>query len=116
MSINQITDLIVAIVTLIPTLISVIALIINIIKNKNWTLVQQIADSAMRQVEGYSKDHTISSNDKLDMALDIIRAGLETANIKCDTKLLKRVITYITDSIDWFNEMKYKISFEIFLF
>lgn len=66
-----------------------------------------IADAAMRKVEDYSKEHPgMSSDEKLEMALQAVKAGLGVANIKFDDKLVKRIIDYIKESISWFNEMK----------
>ena len=104
---QEILALISGICTLIPTLVSVFVLVRNIIKNKNWTLVMSIADAAMRKVEDYSKEHPgMSSDEKLEMALQAVKAGLGVANIKFDDKLVKRIIEYIKQSISWFNEMK----------
>ena len=107
MSPQEILELVVAIVSVIPTIVSVVLLIINIVKNKNWNMVMDIADAAMRKVEEYSKEHPgMSSDEKLDMALEAIKAGLEVAGIKLDKALLQRIIAYIKQSISWFNEMK----------
>ncbi len=104
---SEIVNMIVAIGSLIPTIISVVVLIVNIVKNKNWKLVMSIADEAMRTVEDYSKVHPgMTSEAKLDMALEAVKSGLAVAGIKVDTALLKRVIEYIRESINWFNEMK----------
>jgi len=104
---QEILGLISAIVSIIPTVVSVVVLIINIIKNKNWNMVMDIADAAMRKVEEYSREHPgMSSDEKLDMALEAIKAGLEVAGIKLDKALLERIIAYIKQSISWFNEMK----------
>lgn len=106
---SDITNLIIAVVSIIPTIVSVVMLIINIVKNKNWNLVMDIADAAMRKVEEYSKLHPgMSPDDKLNMALEAIKAGLDVAGIKLDTALLQRIIDYIKQSISWFNEMQGK--------
>ena len=106
MTTSEIVNLIIAIVSIIPTIVSVVMLIINIIKTKNWNLVMDIADAAMRKVEEYSREHPgMSPDDKLNMALEAIKTGLEVAGIKLDTTLLQRIIDYIKQSISWFNEM-----------
>lgn len=107
MSPSEITNLIIAIVSIIPTLVSVIALIINIIKTKNWKLVMAIADEAMKTVEEYSKLHPgMSSDDKLNMAIEAVKSGLAVAGIKFDADMIKRIVEYIRESIGWFNEMQ----------
>lgn len=104
---QEILGLISAIVSIIPTVVSVVLLVINIIKNKNWNMIMDIADAAMRKVEEYSREHPeMSSDEKLDMALEAVEAGLEVAGIKLDKALLERIIAYIKQSISWFNEMK----------
>lgn len=106
MTTNEIVNLIIAIVSIIPTIVSVVMLVINIIKTKNWNLVMDITDAAMRKVEEYSREHPdMSSDDKLNMALEAVKTGLAVAGIKLDTNLLKRIIDYIKQSISWFNEM-----------
>jgi len=104
---TEIKELIIAIVGLIPTLVSVIALIVNIIKNKDWKLIMSMADTAMTVVEKYSIDHpSMTSEQKLDMALEAVKESMAVANIKVTPAKIKRVIEYIKQSIDWFNGMK----------
>lgn len=95
-------------VTLIPTVVTVVMWIINTIKNKNWNQVQALADAAMRKVEQYSREHPgeMTGEQKLEMALECIREGLASIGIKFDDKLMNRTIAYIRDCISWFNEMK----------
>ena len=70
MTTSEIVNLIIAIISIIPTLVSVVCLIINIVKTKNWNLVMDITDAAMREVEEYSRTHPdMTSDDKLNMAL-----------------------------------------------
>ena len=104
---QEILGLVTAVVSVIPTVVSVVMLIINIVKNKDWATVMDIADAAMRKVEEYSKEHPgMSSDEKLNMALEAIYVGLEVAGIKVDKALVERIIAYIKQSISWFNEMK----------
>lgn len=107
MSSSDIINLVIAIVSIIPTLVSVVILVVNIIKNKNWKLMMAIADEAMKTVEEYSKLHPgMSSDDKLNMAIESVKSGLAIAGIKVDAAAIKRVVGYIKQSIDWFNNMK----------
>lgn len=95
-------DLVVSICGIIPTIVAVCLLVKNIIANKNWELVQKIAQEAMTSVEEYSKTHPeMTSKDKLDMALEAIKAGLCAAGIKFDDALIKQIIAYIEQLIKW---------------
>ena len=103
---SDITNLIIAIVSIIPTLVSVGVLIYNIIKNKNWTLMMNIADAAMAKVEEYYRLHPeMTSEQKLEMAVEAIEEGLKVAGITVDKKTLQRLIDYVKQSIGWLNEM-----------
>ena len=103
---TEIVSLVTAIVSVIPTIVSVVLLVINIVKTKNWNLVMEIADKAMKEVEDYARTHPdMSSDDKLNMALKAIAAGLDVAGIKMDVELTKRIVDYIKETIAWFNEM-----------
>jgi hypothetical protein len=104
---SEIVNLVVAIASLVPTLVSIVVLIINIIKNKDWKLVMTIADEAMKTVELYSMDHPgMTSDEKLEMAIESVKSGLGVAGIKVDAALIKRIAEYIKESISWFNGMK----------
>lgn len=93
--------------TLIPSLIGAVAFVINTIKNKNWDKVKEIADRVMKSVEAYAKAHPgeLSSEQKLDMALESIETALTAENIKFSAKLTKRTVAYIKECISWFNDM-----------
>ena len=87
---------------LIPTIISVVCLIKNIIKNKNWELVKNITLSAMSSVEEWAKTHPeMSSEDKLNMALEAIKSGLAAADIEFNEQLVKQIIAYIEEMCKW---------------
>lgn len=89
--VNLICDLIVAVCGIIPTLISVYLLIYNTIKERNWKTVEVIAKSAMTATENYSKEHPgMTSDDKLNMALTAIKAGLTSVGIECSADLLEK--------------------------
>lgn len=111
---QAILGLVTAIVSVIPTVVSVVMLVINIVKTKNWTLVMQITDAAMKAAEDYSRTHPgMSPDDKLNMCLEAVKTGLKAAGVKLDTNLLKRIIDYITETITWFNEMQDKETKEL---
>lgn len=97
-----VVQLIAAVCALVPTLVSVFALIKNIIKNKNWTLVMKIANSAMSTVESYSNEHPgMTSEEKLEMALEAIKASCQTAGIALDEANLQRIVEYIAEMCAW---------------
>ena len=79
----------------------------NIIKNKDWDKVKEVADRAMKSVEDYARAHPgeLSSEQKLDMALQAIENALVAENIKFSAKMTKRTIAYIKDCVAWFNGM-----------
>ena len=97
-----VVELIGAVCALVPTLVSIFALIKNIIKNKNWALIMKIANSAMSTVEAYSKEHTgMTSEEKLEMALEAIKASCQTAGIALDEANLQRIVEYIAEMCAW---------------
>ena len=97
-----VVQLIAAVCALVPTLVSVFALIKNIIKNKNWTLIMKIANSAMSAVESYSNEHPVmTSEEKLEMALEAIKVSCQTAGIALDEANLQRIVEYIAEMCAW---------------
>ena len=97
-----VVELIGAVCALVPTLVSIFALIKNIIKNKNWALIMKIANSAMSTVEAYSKEHPgMTSEEKLEMALEAIKASCQTAGIALDETNLQRIVEYIAEMCAW---------------
>lgn len=113
MKINVIYDLIVTIAGLVPTIISFVLLIKNIIKNKNWTLVSKMALEAMSAVETYSAEHpNMNSEEKLNMALEAVKKSCEVANIKVDAELVKRIISYISEMCSWAKTVNVEVLIE----
>ena len=97
-----VVELIGAVCALVPTLVSIFALIKNIIKNKNWALIMKIANSAMSAVEVYSREHPgMTSEEKLEMALEAIKASCKTAGIALDEANLQRIVEYIAEMCAW---------------
>ncbi|MDY2737671.1 phage holin, LLH family [Intestinibacter sp.] len=97
-----VVELIGAVCALVPTLVSIFALIKNIIKNKNWALIMKIANSAMSTVEAYSKEHPgMTSEEKLEMALEVIKTSCQTAGIALDEANLQRIVEYIAEMCTW---------------
>ena len=99
---SLICDLIIAIAGVIPTIVSLVYLVKNIIQNKNWSLVMKMAMEAMTAVEEYSASHPeMTSEDKLNMALGAIKKSCAAAGIAVDAALLKRIIDYISEMCSW---------------
>ena len=97
-----VVELIGAVCALVPTLVSIFALIKNIIKNKNWALIMKVANSAMSTVEAYSKEHPgMTSEEKLEMALEVIKTSCQTAGIALDEANLQRIVEYIAEMCAW---------------
>ena len=96
-------------VKFIPELISAISavvafvlLIVKSIKDKNWKLITEIAKQVMADVEEFAKAHPdMSSEDKLNMAIEGIKTAMEAAGIKFDEKVIKKLIDYITEMCKW---------------
>lgn len=105
--ISLIVGLIGAIAALIPVAIKLFKALKEIVKNKNWSKIKDIAKAAMTTVEEYHKLHPeMSSDDKLNMALDMIQAGCAEIGIEVDEATLNNLVDYINQTIDWFNGMK----------
>ena len=97
-----VVQLIGAVCALVPTIVSVVALIKNIIKNKDWDLIMKIANSAMSTVEEYAKEHPgMTSEEKLEMALEAIKASCQTAGVYLDEANLQRIVEYIAEMCAW---------------
>lgn len=105
--VSLIVGLIGAIAALIPVVIKLVKALKEIIKNKNWNEIKAIAKAAMTTVEEYHKAHPeMSSDDKLNMALDIIQAGCKEIGVDVDDATLNNLVDYIRQTINWFNGMK----------
>lgn len=99
---SLICDFIIAICGVIPTIITTFLLVKNIIKEKDWKVVEKIAMSAMTSVEDYASQHPeMTSTEKLDMAILGVKAGLAAAGIKIDEDLIKKIIAYIEEMCSW---------------
>ena len=97
-----ICSLITAIAGVIPTIVSVVILVRNIIKNKDWQQVCEIAKAAMTAAEDYAKEHpSMTGDEKLEFALEIVKKGLDAAGIVVDDALIKRIIEYIKQLCNW---------------
>ena len=105
--ITLIAGLIGAIATLIPTLIKLFKALKEIVKNKNWQALKDIAKVAMREVEEHYREHPeMTSQQKLDMAIEIIIAGAAEIDIEVSEDTIKEIIQYINETIQWANDMQ----------
>lgn len=105
--ITLIAGLIGAIAALVPTLIKMFKALKEIATNKNWQAIKDIAKAAMQEVEEHSrKNPNMTSQQKLDMAINIIKEGAAAINIEVDTKLISDLVEYIEKTIKWANNMK----------
>ena len=108
---NQIASLIYTIVSLavliIPSIVSAVIFIVKAIKNKDWKQIMNVADAAMKEVEEYAKTHpNMTSDEKLDMALNAVQKSLSSMNITFDDTTKEKTKNYINQTIKWFNDMK----------
>ena len=105
--ITLIVGLIGAIAALVPTLIKLFKTIKELVANKNWAKLTQIAMNAMQEVEvEYRKNPNMSSQEKLDMAIEIIQSSAAQMGVEVTDELIDNLVKYINDTIKWANDMK----------
>lgn len=105
--ITLIVGLIGAIAALIPTLIKLFKTFKELVANKNWAALTKIAMSAMKDVEvEYKKNPNMSSQEKLDMAIEIIQSSAAQMGVEVTDELIDNLVKYINDTIKWANDMK----------
>lgn len=105
--ITLIVGLIGAIAALIPTLIKLFKTFKELVANKNWAALTRIAMSAMKDVEvEYKKNPNMSSQEKLDMAIEIIQSSAAQMGVEVTDELIDNLVKYINDTIKWANDMK----------
>lgn len=99
---SLICELIITIAGVIPTIVSLVCLIKNIIQNKNWTLVMKMAMEAMSTVEAYAATHPeMTSEDKLAMALEAVKTACAAAGVDVNVDLIMRIKSYIEEMLKW---------------
>lgn len=105
--ITLIIGLVGAIAALIPTLIKLFNSLKEIAQNKNWTKLISIAMEAMKDVEKYYRENpNMTGEQKLDMALEIIKESSASLNVTISDKEIDDLIDYINKTIKWANDMK----------
>lgn len=109
MSANEILNLIMTIgcligvlAGLIPTGVSLYKKVKEIIKNKDWMTIMKVAQSAMSEVEEYATKHPeMTSEEKLEMAIETVKASLTAMGVSYDDATLEKLKDYINDLIKW---------------
>lgn len=90
-----------AIAALIPTIVKLCKSLKTIVKEKNWSKIKEIADSAMKAAEESNK----SGAEKKELVINTVKAGCKAAGIEIDDGLIESLSKYIDETIEWFNDM-----------
>lgn len=89
-------------ISAISAVVAFIMLIVKTIKEKNWKLIAEIAKQVMADVEEFAKEHPdMSSEDKLNMALEGIKTAMGATGIAFNEETIKKLIDYITEMCKW---------------
>lgn len=96
-----IVGFIAAVAALIPVAIKLVKKGAELVKNKNWSKIQEIAMAAMKEAEASGK----KGSEKQQMVIDAVVAGCKEAGIEVSEDDLKNLASYINTTIDWFNKM-----------
>ena len=90
-----------SIAALIPTAIKLFKALKEIVKNKNWQKILELADNAMELAEITS----LHGSDKRDLVINTVRKGCSELDIELNEELVENLIKYIDESIQWLNRM-----------
>ena len=90
-----------AVAVLIPTVIKLCEKGAELMKNKNWSKIKDIALAAMKEAEASGK----KGSEKQQMVIDAVVAGCKEAEIEISEEDLKNLAKYIDETIEWFNNM-----------
>lgn len=96
-----IVGFIAAIAVLIPVAIKLVKKGAELVKNKNWSKIKDIALAAMKEAEASGK----KGSEKQQMVIDAVVAGCKEAEIEISEEDLKNLAKYIDETIEWFNSM-----------
>ena len=96
-----IVGFIAAVAVLIPVAIKLVKKGAELVKNKNWSKIQEIAMAAMKEAEASGK----KGSEKQQMVIDAVVAGCKEAGVEVSEDDLKNLASYINTTIDWFNKM-----------
>ena len=91
-----------AVAALVPTVIKLAKKGAELVKNKNWSKIEKIAMAAMRAAEETGK----KGAEKQQMVIDAVRSGCAEAGILVSDDDLKKLVSYIDETIAWFKSMK----------
>ena len=90
-----------SIAALLPTAIKLFKALKEIVKNKNWQKILELADNAMELAEITS----LHGSDKRDLVINTVRKGCSELDIELNEELVENLIKYIDESIQWLNRM-----------
>lgn len=90
-----------AIAALIPTAIKLVKKGAELMKDKNWSKIKDIALAAMKEAEASGK----KGSEKQQMVIDAVVACCKEAEIEISEEDLKNLAKYIDETIEWFNSM-----------
>lgn len=90
-----------AIAALIPTVRKLVKKGAELVKDKNWSKIKEIALAAMKEAEASGK----KGSEKQQMVIDAVVAGCKEAEIEISEEDLKNLVKYINETIEWFNDM-----------
>ncbi len=96
-----IVGFIAAIAVLVPVAIKLAKKGAELVKNKNWSKIKDIALAAMKEAEASGK----KGSEKQQMVIDAVVAGCKEAEIEINEEDLKNLAKYIDETIEWFNNM-----------
>lgn len=96
-----VSGFIAAVAALIPVAIKLVKKGAELVKNKNWSKIKEIALAAMKEAEASGK----KGSEKQQMVIDAVIAGCKTAEIEISEEDLKNLTKYIDETIAWFNNM-----------
>ena len=96
-----IVGFIAAIAVLVPVAIKLAKKGAELVKNKNWSKIKDIALAAMKEAEASGK----KGSEKQQMVIDAVVAGCKEAEIEINEEDLKNLAKYIDETINWFNNM-----------
>ena len=99
--VQLVLDIIVAVLGIIPTVVAGIALIRTIIKNKDWAAIANIAQDAMSTVEQIATTESMTGEEKLNLALEMIRKNCTASGITIDDSLTSKITAYIAELCKW---------------
>ena len=90
-----------AVAVLIPVAIKLVKKGAELMKDKNWSKIKDIALAAMKEAEASGK----KGSEKQQMVIDVVVSCCKEAEIEISEEDLKNLAKYIDETIEWFNSM-----------